>query len=162
MIYLKYLSYVLRHKWFVFLACCQMGIVWRGIVHDLSKFRPSEFIPYARHFYGDIKKRRYETGSYDPTVYDNDFALAWLHHQRRNPHHWQYWVEFKGMRDGLKVYEMPEQYRKEMMADWIGAGRAQGTPSVKAWFEKNRGNIWLEDETAEEVLTELGLPWSEE
>lgn len=52
-IYWKYFKYVLRHKWYVFLACLKYGLIWRGIVHDLSKFKPDEFIAYARFFYGD-------------------------------------------------------------------------------------------------------------
>ena len=42
--YLKYLSYVLRHKWFVMLACFKVKLFWQGITHDLSKFLPDEFI----------------------------------------------------------------------------------------------------------------------
>ena len=69
--YFKYFHYIIRHKWFVFLECYKEGIIWRGITHDLSKFLPSEFFPYANHFYGeknsDIKKGRDESGYYKPT-----------------------------------------------------------------------------------------------
>lgn len=37
----KYLSYIIRHKWFVFIAACKLGIPWRGITHDLSKLMPA-------------------------------------------------------------------------------------------------------------------------
>jgi len=53
--YLQYLSYVLRHKWHVSLECFHHGLYWRGITHDLSKFLPDEFIPYARYFYGSYR-----------------------------------------------------------------------------------------------------------
>ena len=50
--HLNYLKYVLRHKWFVLLASIRIGApLWGAIIHDLSKFRPSEWIPYARCFY---------------------------------------------------------------------------------------------------------------
>jgi len=42
-----------------------------------------------------------------------------------------------------KVFEMPLKYRKEMLADWRGAGRAQGTPDTKAWYEKNKYKMQL-------------------
>jgi hypothetical protein len=29
---------------------------------------------------------------------------------------------------------MPERYRREMLADWVGAGAAQGTPDTRAWY----------------------------
>ena len=28
--HLAYLSYVLRHKWYVLLECAKLGILWRG------------------------------------------------------------------------------------------------------------------------------------
>jgi len=50
--HLAYLRYVLRHKWFVLLACWRAGLYWRGIVHDWHKFLPSEWFPYVEHFHG--------------------------------------------------------------------------------------------------------------
>ena len=81
MVYFKYLSYVLRHRWFVFIECCKLGIPWRGLVHDLSKFIPSEFIPYARYFYGrEDTIRRDKTGYYKPTdTGDKAFDLSLIH-----------------------------------------------------------------------------------
>ncbi len=40
-----YLKYVLRHKLFVALVCCKKGLLWRGLVHDWHKLRPSELDP---------------------------------------------------------------------------------------------------------------------
>src|SRR5664280_1736204 len=92
--YDKYLWYVVCHRWFVFIECCKLGIPWQGIVHDLSKFRPSEFFPYARHFHGvGAKEWRDKTGYYKPTdTGDSAFDFAWFLHQKRNAHHWQYWI----------------------------------------------------------------------
>ena len=123
-VFISYLKYVLRHKWYVFLECVKLGIPIRGITHDLSKFLPDEFIPYALHFYGGIKTGRDETGYYKPTdTGDPDFEMAWLLHQKRNDHHWQWWIlpEDDG---GTKILEMSEGACKEMLADWRGAGKA--------------------------------------
>ena len=60
--HLKYLCYVLRHKWYVFIECCKLGIPVRGLVHDLSKFRPSEWFPYANFIHKP--KQRDDTGYY--------------------------------------------------------------------------------------------------
>ncbi len=145
--YIKYGWYLLRHKWFVFVECCRFEMIWLGIIHDWSKFLPNEFIPYARHFYGDqesdIKKGRDETGYYKAgDTGDIAFDFAWLLHQKRNKHHWQWWIlpEDDG---GTKIFEIPDQYRNEMLADWRGAGRAQGTPDTKAWYEKNADKLKL-------------------
>jgi len=145
--YDRYLWYVLRHKWFVFIECCRLGIPWQGLLHDLSKFRPSEFFPYARHFYpgnGLTRIWRDKTGYYKPTdTGDAAFDFAWFLHQKRNPHHWQYWI-FPADPGHEKILRMPERYVKEMVADWKGAGRAQNRPDVVGWYEKHKDDIVLD------------------
>jgi len=157
--YLKYLNYVLRHKYYVFIECAKERILWRGLVHDLSKFLPSEFFPYANYFYGeegsDIRKGRDETGYYNAdNTGDEKFDYAWLLHQKRNKHHWQYWV-LPMDNGGFKILEMPLKYRKEMLCDWKGAGRAQGTPNTRKWYEKNQFRMQLGSKTREWIETEL-------
>ena len=163
--YLKYLRYILKHKWYVFLECCKEGIIWRGIIHDISKLLPSEFFPYANHFYGgdnDIKKGRDKSGYYKPTdTGDPAFDFAWLLHQKRNRHHWQWWVlpEDEG---GIKVLEMSLDFRKEMLCDWRGAGLAIfGRENTKSWYKKNKHKMqlapktreWLEDKIYPKIYT---------
>ena len=143
--YFKYLSYVIRHKWYVFLECCKVGIIWQGIIHDLSKLKPSEFFPYANYFYG---RPRDKTGYYKPTdTGDKDFDFAWLLHQKRNRHHWQWWIlpEDDG---GIKILDMPLKYRKEMLCDWRGAGKAQGYgDNTDKWYAVNKGKMQLHRDT---------------
>jgi len=43
--------------------------------------------------------------------------------------------------------KMPEKYAKEMLADWIGAGEALRNLSIQEWYEKNKNNIILHEET---------------
>lgn len=140
--YDAYLWYVIRHRWFVFIECCKLGIPWQGLVHDLSKFRPSEFIPYARHFHGpNAKVWRDKTGYYKPTdTGDAAFDFAWFLHQKRNAHHWQYWLS-PAEPGKERVIQMPEKYIKEMVADWRGAGRAQHRPDTVAWWMANKDKM---------------------
>lgn len=157
----QYLRYVLRHKWFVFLACLEYRVpLWIALFHDWDKFLPDEWFPYARFFYepdGSKRQRRDSTGYYKPTdTGDADFDFAWLLHQKRNRHHWQWWVlpEDNG---GEKVIPMWDVYRREMLADWIGAGKAQGTPETWVWYEANKEKMRLHPETRawiEEQLAE--------
>ena len=140
---IKYLNYLLRHKWYVGIECFKKGLIWQGLMHDLSKFLPSEFIPYANYFYGeknDIKRGRNETGYYKPTdTGDKAFDFAWLLHQKRNRHHWQWWIlpEDEG---GVKILEIREPYLTEMICDWVGAGKAQGhfSPKNDKYFETRK------------------------
>lgn len=153
--YWKYFSYVVRHKWYVFLASIKMGIPLLGILHDLSKFSLDESLPYANFFYGKKPLKRDKTGYYKPTdTGDKAFDFAWLLHQKRNKHHWQWWVlpEDNG---GVKVLPMEEKYLREMVADWIGAGQAQGHFSPKDdpmletrnWWLANNHRMQLHQET---------------
>ena len=147
--HLLYLWYVLRHKWYVFVECWRSGIPWLGVMHDLSKFMPSEWFPYVHYFYnpdGSPKQRRDDTGYYKPTdTGDAAFDFAWLLHQKRNRHHWQWWIlpEDEGK---IKVLPIPAKYRLEMLADWRGAARTQGLSrdSVKDWYQINKDKMMLE------------------
>lgn len=153
--HLKYLSYVLRHKWFVFLACRELGIPWLGIIHDWSKFRPDEWVPYVKYFYERPGTVRDESGYYKP--YDTgapDFDYAWLLHQKRNKHHWQWWV-LPCDEDGVKVLPIPDKYRREMLADWKGAGQAQGTPNTAHWYTKNSHKLQLHPETRDWIEEQI-------
>lgn len=156
--YIKYLNYLLRHKWFVFLECSKRGLVWRGIVHDISKFRPSEFIPYAKFFYnkdGYKRQIRDKTGYYKPDdTGDKAFDFAWFLHQKLNKHHWQWWCLVTSDFE-IKALQIEEPYRTEMICDWLGAGRAQGTNSVNNWYNKNKDKMLLHKETRDWVEVQL-------
>jgi hypothetical protein len=155
--YARYSAYVLRHKWFVWLAGWRLGLPWHlGVLHDWSKFLPSEFLPYAKHFYGPHPQRRDATGYYKPTnTGDPAFDVAWLHHSRRNKHHWQYWAQVSP--NSVTVTPMPDKYRREMLADWIGAGRAQGKPDTKTWYLANRDKMILHADTTAWIERHLNL-----
>jgi hypothetical protein len=92
----RYLSYVARHKWFVFQAGREAGIPWLAALHDNSKFSPREWLPYARHFYrvnGMFRTRIAADGFFQDEDDDQAFDAAWLLHSSRNKHHPQFWVE---------------------------------------------------------------------
>jgi len=135
--HLRYAKYIVRHRWFVFVACCRMGVPWLGITHDLSKLRWSEWKPYADSFYGPERTPDVQAA----------FDLAWLLHQNRNKHHWQFWMlpEDDG---GTKLIPMPDRYRREMVADWTGAGQAiTGRKDWRPWYIANRAIIQLHADT---------------
>ncbi len=151
--HLKYLKYVLVHKWYVFIECCKLSIPWAGLTHDLSKFRPSEWFPYVEAFYGKSRRRykeflpaeKYRTDCFrfSKEGVQRAFDTAWLMHQHRNPHHWQYWILTQD-EDKPIIIEMPMRYRKEMLADWRGAGKAQGFgDNTKAWYESHKHDMVL-------------------
>lgn len=158
--HLAYLKYVLRHKFFVFQAAIPLGVpLWVALWHDWDKFLPDEWLPYARFFYepdGTKRQIRDKTGYYKPTdTGDAAFDYAWLLHQKRNKHHWQFWT--LPLDDGgIKVLPMPDLYRREMLADWRGAGKAQGFTDTLAWYTQNRDKMQLHPETRAWIEQQIG------
>lgn len=145
MLYLKYLKYLLRHKYFVFIECFKLGIPWLGLIHDWSKFLPDEFIPYARNFYGE----RTESVK-------SDFDIAWLNHVHRNKHHWMHWI-VNYDNGKTKTIQMPDHYMKEMLADWRGTGRAKGKGDDTAlWYATHADMMQLHQLTRAWVESVLG------
>lgn len=137
---IKYFRYLIRHKWYVMVECFRLRIYWQGLTHDLSKFLPDEFFPYLEYFYGD-------KNSIFAFYFEERFKEAWLLHQKRNKHHWQYWI-LRNDNGSTIALDMPIQYCEEMLADWIGAGLAiNGKLEVKSWFEKNKANMLLSPST---------------
>lgn len=137
--YLKHLKVVLLHKWYVGTECFRCGLYWQGIVHDLSKFSPTEFVESAKYFQGDSS----------PTIASheaNGYSKAWLHHKGRNKNHWEYWTDFY---DGeAKPIEIPMRYIAEMACDMVGAGKAYN--QEPAWdygeplkYFREYGDHWL-------------------
>ena len=140
--YIAYLNYVLRHKWLVFLACVRLGVPLRGLLHDASKLLPDEFFTYARWFYLPDGSRRTDFSGMED-VDRLAFDRAWLLHQNRNRHHWNWWVLREALNES-RVLPMPTAFVLEMVADWSAAGKAPGSLGLAEWYEKNRGRLILE------------------
>ena len=110
--FFKHLWVVLKHKHRVFINCTKCGIPFRGIVHDLSKFSPTEFFESVKYFQGNrspIGACRRETG----------VSYAWLHHKGRNKHHIEYWLDPECEIQPM----MPYKYAVECVCDKLAATR---------------------------------------
>ena len=109
---LKHTGLVLRHKNKVLKHCAKCGILWRGLVHDLSKFSPTELFESAKYFTGyrsPIGVCREHIG----------MSHAWLHHKGRNKHHIEYWLDG----DCEVTPLMPYKYAIECACDKLAATR---------------------------------------
>ena len=151
--YIKYFWYVVRHKWFVFVECCRFGVPLLGVIHDWQKLTPTEWYPYMMTF--SSGKWKYNER---PQWLIDSFDYAWLHHQHLGPHHWQYWILTQD-EDENKILPMPDKYRKEMLADWIGAGKAilgKDANTLK-WYMKNRLKIQFHPDTRKWIDKSLGF-----
>ena len=107
-----HLSLVTKHKTRVFINCVKCGIIWRGIVHDLSKFSPTELFESVKYYQGD----RSPIGA---CRRDIGYSEAWLHHKGRNKHHIEYWTDEECQIPPL----MPYKYAVECVCDKLAATR---------------------------------------
>ena len=123
---------ITRHKWVVFKLCCKVGQPWRGLVHDLSKYSPTEFWEGVKYFNGkhspitDAKK-------------DKGYSQAWLHHKGRNKHHTDYWVDLSAPD---KTPIIPYQYVAEILCDKLAAGMVY---KGKDWTKEYELDYWLNE-----------------
>lgn len=115
-----HLALVTRHKARVFVHCLKCGLIFRGIVHDLSKFSPIEFFESVKYFQGNrspIGACRRATGA----------SQAWLHHKGRNKHHIEYWLD-----DECEVSPMlPYKYAVECICDKLAATKTYAGKNYK-------------------------------
>jgi hypothetical protein len=137
------------HKFWVGYYCFKAGLYWQGLVHDLSKFSPTEFIESVKFYQGD-------RSPIDACKEANGYSMAWLHHRGRNLHHYENWVDnfdhyFAGNK--LTLLEMPYMYAVEMICDYLGAARAYyGTSFTYAkehdwWVNIKRDNCAMAPHT---------------
>ena len=111
----KHFKLVCKHKKYVFLASIEAGIPIRGLFHDMSKFSYAEFFNSAKYYNG-------KRSPIDEEKEIKGYSYAWLHHRGRNRHHWEYWID--NLSSGGEALKMPIIFIKEMICDWIGAGKA--------------------------------------
>lgn len=159
----KYLKYILKHKYYVAVECFKAGLYLHAFTHDLSKLRPSEWFPYAQFFNGsypswnDAKHYPCYSWRWTKEGVEDAFNRAWLKHQKRNKHHWQYWVlhEDSGQ---TKLLPIPTKYIKQMACDWIGASKAiRGKDaSPVEWYEKVKDGTLINDESRVEFEYLIG------
>lgn len=149
--YIKYLLYVLEHKKNVFKTCWSKGLYLHSFTHDLSKFRPSEFIPYARYFYGNyppnalLKDIGYKNIKTKEKIKE-DFDKAWELHYKRNKHHPEHWVS----------KDIPRKYIKQMVCD-LEAMSLKFGGTAQEYYLKNYNKWNITHETRLRLERELDL-----
>lgn len=106
-----YLKSTRRHRKYVRQAGTQLGGIpyWRLLIHDLSKYNPVEFINYAK-FYKLSNKED-----------EQAFVRGWMHHQKRNKHHPEYWTSIGLFDFANGAIDMDETYVREWISDLLGA-----------------------------------------
>lgn len=141
----QYYDYLVKHINSVY-KCCEIltGVKTKEVTvddlknkdyfgHDKSKLTVSEFIPYRVYFYDDKNKKLPKTKS--------NFDKAWCHHQKENPHHWQFWC-YLSNKGELIPLEIPMNYIDEMVADWGSFSYQKGSgDELRSWFDSNKDKM---------------------
>ena len=109
---------ITKHKLEVMKNCFAAGLYLQGLLHDLSKYTPAEFIPGAVYYQGNRSPNNAEREK-------EGVSKAWLHHKGRNKHHYEYWTDYdpKGKKGMLVGAPMPRRYIAEMFCDRVAASK---------------------------------------
>ena len=113
---INHLKTITEHKKTVMDLCFKVGLVKQGLLHDLSKYNPVEFMTGINYYQG---------GKRSPNAAEkkqNGYSVAWNHHKGRNKHHFEYWldVSYQGGQP-IAGAKMPLKYVIEMACDRIAA-----------------------------------------
>ncbi len=107
---------ITEHKILVMWNCFRVGLYRQGLLHDLSKYCPTEFLTGVKYYQGTRSPNAAERE-------EKGYSGAWLHHKGRNKHHFEYWIDFSKTNGGLAGCKMPVNYLVEMIMDRIAASR---------------------------------------
>ncbi len=145
---------ITRHRHKVIVGCAKCGILWQGLLHDLSKYSPTEFIPGAKYYLGTRSPNEAEREA-------QGYSLAWMHHKGRNRHHFEYWFDYNRKTKRMEPVKMPARYVAEMFCDRMAAskvyqGKDYRQDSALIYFQNSRArkNGMFHPET-EQKLGEL-------
>lgn len=121
----KHFCTITRHKMLVMEGCFKVGLIKQGLLHDLSKYTPTEFLVGCKYYQGTMSPNNAER-------MDKGYSSAWLHHKGRNKHHLEYWIDYglpdtegphKGEKKGICGMKMPVRYVVEMYIDRVAASK---------------------------------------
>lgn len=119
---IKHLKTINIHRKFVRKACFKMGILWQGLLHDLSKYSITEMLIC-----------KYYTGKRSPHQNARDilgYSPSWIHHYHTNKHHHMFWIDETETGELIPM-KMPYKYVIESFCDMLGASKAYNKENWK-------------------------------
>ena len=142
---------ITHHKLVVMAGCFKVGLFKQGLLHDLSKYSPAEFLTGVKYYQGTRSPNAAEKE-------EKGYSSAWLHHKGRNKHHFEYWTDVSTAEDHWKIVavKMPVNYLAEMVMDRIAAsrtyrGRAYTDGDPYAYFSRSKDVLTMHPETKREL-----------
>ena len=137
------------HRWLVRQGCFKVGLIKQGLLHDLSKYGPAEFLTGIRYYQGTRSPNAAERE-------DKGYSEAWMHHKGRNKHHYEYWSDLNIKTGKFEHFPMPRKYFVEMIMDrraacmtYEGDGYTSG--SALRYYHSSRERCLMPPQTQQEL-----------
>lgn len=117
----KHFCTITNHKLLVMEGCFRLGLYKQGLLHDMSKYGPTEFLPGCKFYQGTMSPNNAERRA-------KGYSAAWLHHKGKNKHHLEYWIDYAGgdmhgEGKAMTGMKMPIRYVVEMFVDRVCASK---------------------------------------
>ncbi len=150
---IKHFKTITNHRHLVMKMCFELGMYRQGLLHDLSKYSPTEFIPGALYYQGTESPNNAERRK-------KGHSSAWLHHKGRNKHHFEYWIDYTLEPDHhIDGNKMPVKYVVEMYVDRVSASKnyqkhKYTDRSALEYYEKGKNRYMMHPDT-EALLVEM-------
>ncbi len=141
----KHFCTITHHKNLVRKGCFRVGLYKQGLLHDLSKYSPTEFLVGCRYYQGNRSPNTAERA-------EKGYSSAWLHHKGRNKHHLEYWIDYAAEKAPMEGMKMPVNYVVEMFIDRISASKNYQKEkytdrSPLEYYERGKEHYMLHEET---------------
>lgn len=145
----KHLKTITRHRMLVLAGCFRVGLYWQGLVHDLSKYSPTEFLVGVRYYQGYRSPNAAERA-------EKGYSESWMHHKGRNRHHYEYWSDMDMQTRTYVPVRMPRKYLAEQIMDRRAAcmvyqGDAYTDASPYEYFITSREQALMHPENRREL-----------
>ena len=156
---INHLKTINKHKYYVTMLCFKCGLYKQGLLHDLSKYSPTELKTGAKYWVGTRSPNSIERETIG-------YSTAWLHHKGRNKHHFEYWMDYSNVTHRNDPVEMPYNYVVEMFCDRVAASKIYNGSSYKEtdpidYFNARHGQRTIHPKTSDEIEKLLKMLASE-
>ena len=132
-------------------GCFRVGLYRQGLLHDMSKYSPTEFLVGCKYYQGFQSPNNAER-------LNRGYSSAWLHHKGRNKHHFEYWTDYSIRKPGhpIEGMRMPRRYVAEMLMDRIAASKVYNGENYTdhdplEYFLKGKAHYMLHPKTEREI-----------
>lgn len=145
---------ITEHKVQVMKLCFEVGLYYQGVMHDMSKYTPTEFLAGCRY---------YQNGKRSPNNGEREaigYSSAWMHHKGRNRHHFEFWLDYTAKpiegKPPMVPVQMPRRYVAEMLMDRIAASKTYLKENYTRheplnYFQRGRARTIMHPQTAREL-----------